>query len=367
MALPLLMALALFGQVSVPAAERDRLPVVLLSPSGQPVQTSRSLLVQTVSGAVEPNTRYRIRVLEGDEITACRGRLSCLSRIGLREVPKACRMLIVSLLTGPDGDLASVLLLNLERARDALLKSHAPEEGSDQAVELELSETALTWPREGMAPVSYEEELRALLDDAVQQAFRRSFERAGAWQVYGRLEIVSPVAGFSVILDGRPIGQTIVGALELENVGVGTRNLAFEARGYAPILQTVVVSPGVAQRVTLEPEEVIVRGGARSFTFLAGTLFAASGLGLLSLAEIADPRGDGSHSDYLRFGFSASGSNGRGVAIVPLGAALLAAGVTWAVGSWLFGDDREIPLAQWLLGAAMGTLLYATLVLTNPE
>lgn len=363
MALPLLMALALFGQVSVPAAERDRLPVVLLSPSGQPVQTSRSLLVQTVSGAVEPNTRYRIRVLEGDEITACRGRLSCLSRIGLREVPKASRMLIVSLLTGPDGDLASVLLLNLERARDALLKSHAPEEGSDQAVELELSETALTWPREGMAPVSYEEELRALLDDAVQQAFRRSFERAGAWQVYGRLEIVSPVAGFSVILDGRPVASTVAGTLRLENVAVGTRNLAFESGGYAPILKTVVIAPGSTQQVALEPKKVIDGAGPRSFTVFAGALSITAGFGLIAFAELADPRRTSRDEGYLHFGFSSRGRDGEGPAIVPTGLALLLAGVTWAFGTWLWGDADELPVGQWLLGAVLGAGAYSGLVL----
>lgn len=364
-ALPLLLSLALVGQVAVPVAEREGLPLVLLSPSGQPVQTSGSLLLQAVSEAVEPNTRYRIRVLEGEEIGACRGRLSCLSRIGLREVPKASRILVVSLLAGPNGDIASVLLLNLERTRGALLPGRAPQEGSDQAVELDLSETALAWPREGMAPVTNEQELRGLLNDAVQQAFRRSFERAGAWQVYGRLEIASPVAGLSVALDGRPVGMTVAGILRLENVEAGTRRLAFEAGGYAPILHTVVVSPGYTQTVALEPEKVSDPSGPRAFTIFAGALSATAGLGFLALAELADPRPASAREGYLHFGFVSTGRDGEGPAIVPLGLALLTAGATWALGTWLYGDTKDLPVGQWLLGSVLGAALYAGFILSE--
>ncbi|MBK6689018.1 MAG: hypothetical protein IPG45_31410 [Deltaproteobacteria bacterium] len=360
---PLLLTLALVGQVAVPVSERARLPFVVLSPSAQPIQTSRSRLLQVVSESVEPWTRYRVISLEGEELGACRGRLSCLSKVGLRVVPKADRMLILSLLARPEGDIASVLLLNLERTRAALTEVRDPEAATDQRIELELSETGLTWPRDGMAPVSTEVELRRLLEESVQHAFRRSFERAGAWQVYGRLEIGSPVAGLSVMVDGRPVGVTVAGTLRLDNVEVGPRRLAFESVDYVPIHQTIVVSPGDTQQVALDPVKIRNLTRSRSLTILAGGLTTTAGIGLLGFAELDDVRPRSGRGEYLRFGSPPNGRNGEGPAIVPLGLALITAGITWAVGTWLFGEEEEAPIEQWVIGLIAGGSLYVNLML----
>jgi hypothetical protein len=57
---------------------------------------------------------------------------------------------------------------------------------------------------------------------------------------------------------------------------------------------------------------------------------------------------------------TASEINPTGVAFVPLGISLAAAGLTWALATWLWGQEDQVPWIELAAGLAAGTLAYGT-------
>lgn len=372
----------LAAQASVHASEREPLPVLVLSPSSQATHLSRSTLLRLIGDQIEATTKYRVTSVEVEELAACRGRLVCLAQLSLREVPSAHHLLVVSLLPRPNGDdLTSVLLLNLERARHLLEGPEAGAGARGTELEVRFAEVAIEGPEE-RTPLRDDQEAADFFRQVLERAFRPAFERAGTWKPYGRVRVNAEVAGLALLIDGRPVGATVEGETLLVQVEVGPRTLEVRGDGYAPIRHDLVISSGETQTITLDLTSMGDFGGFRTGAAIAGGVVGLLGGGLMVYGLLASPIGGGclgtpgvcqERTEFVRFGYTSSPEDflinesnlGTGPAIFPLGLGLFTTGLTWSLGTLIFGDDHDLPWPQILIGLAVGVLAYSSLELAD--
>jgi hypothetical protein len=230
--------------------------------------------------------------------------------------------------------------------------------------------------------------LRDHLERVIDEEVRPTLERAGDWDPYGRIEVKTKRAGLPIAVDGVELGVTAAETTTLVDVGPGRRRVTVGAAGAAATLEVDVTRGAVAiarfdgllARLDLSDRTPVLRysvlgagaalgvaGGALAILGASRTGDVRQGCVLREGDVDAECRGLGTPA----LGWDPSGApaidadaiNPSGVAMLPLGLALVGAGATLATGTFLVDDDADGDDWLWLpavAGLALGALVYGT-------
>jgi len=383
-----LVVLAAAPSSAAPLVLEPRVPAGLLviTPPGRSPAVSTGVLLTAADAVLGARTRLELRSLEqlGVDplaLSPCREglRLSCWARTIRAQASSAPPrfVFVLALLPIADGrEQASLLLLDLERA--AALSAEADVEDPEALAAVEDRLFAVT-PRAPPARVSFSdpEARRVYFEGVVQDSFREVLERAGVFSPLGRIELTGTGEGWPVRVDGRPVGAAAQGRTEVSGVPVGELAVEVEVPWGAPVQARLTVTPEAAASLAIEPPPTThpARVGVR----WGGLGLAAVGVvvGAVGLAQA----GDGARVTCLRRAGDEGGCAGLGtpttgyspsavpatdpavvdaggLAIVPLGLALVTAGVGASVTAWLNEDEASFPWWAIAVGVVAGGMTY---------
>ncbi|MCK6550595.1 hypothetical protein L6R52_32455 [Myxococcota bacterium] len=366
-------------------------PILVVSPRGVAAGLRSSELVRLTSEELQ--TRTDLRGLSPEQagidlerFAACpvRERFRCWLELTR---PQEARFVFVYRVEplGPTRDRVSLLAVDVPRAR-ALAAAVSPigDGWQDQVEDVIFASAVQVEPRD--IDVSAPEQLERAVADAIE-ALRPELERAGHWEPWGALLVELPCPSCTVVAGERTVAMPKSGPLELPRLRPGPRTLrvfegaeprwscelAVERRQVHTVREgdctfiELTAAQDPRPRWALGATGVAVGATGAALT-LWGAVRASSGPATICIL----PNGtvsDGTVSDGTgcaglgtpTFGFDPSATptidagavNPRGVQIVPLGLALVAAGTTWSLGQVLFDDW------PWWAHLAAGTALGA--------
>jgi hypothetical protein len=425
MALPILLVLVWSAGAPAPltasdaaleVGERDPAVLLVVTPKGAAPARNEDLL-QVASRILESSTNLALELPSGSaELERCAGaeRLRCwvhavrpdspdggvepnggASRRGRRSSPRFLFVLAVH--PDPSGqDHLSAMLIDTDAAlaRESRV-SHA-DEGWQQHVENLIFEDAVQG-EPGVGKLSAPQSLDGYFRRLFLELFRPALEAAGHWQPYGAIALESEQEGARIELDGRLLGVTRKGRLELRSINPGPRTLV--VTGPAPTAALGQAAPPARFEQQVEVErgtiaEVRIRfGGA----LLAGTgspwiaparattLYGGAGLGVAGAVLLGFAVAHSGGPYALRICRGACGSAAKpeflglcdltshdpacplgsgGVLMAPLGYALLGAGAVFSLGT-LLEDDDQLPWLPAAAGIALGAAAYAISAAAN--
>lgn len=369
------------------ADPRIPLPLILRTPSGESDVAPTAELVGILSKLIREHTAFEVRRVESARVTACQDQWPCLvqavgseevARGPSREKPPAARFLLIvtNVVIPGDRDRISAELVELETANEILEQGAESARGWDRDAAQQLSERARAMPTEHGALRS-NLETQAFLEGLVLDKLAPVFSRIGLYEAYGAIELRIREPGVSILLDGRTVGRTIAGTTQLAQVLKGTRLINLEH----PRFETESREISVERHRTTEVEFALVRRRtpssiARTTTLLAGAAATVTGAAIVTWA-VARHNGNvhtacfggterecrgGRQFETLSYASEAIDDereiNPRGVRAAPLGYSLAATGLVWSLGTWLFGDDQDLPWLQLGAGVLVGSLAY---------
>ena len=370
--------------------ERVPLALVVSTPTGQTADISKSELIRLASDLVKRHTDFFPQELDELVVEDCKGRLTCLALKSRREQdvedgPVQPRyLLLISNVSIPDGpDRLTIVLLDIEEAirihREATRKV-----GWQDEVEATVSEQAMIGaPIRGQ--IADPQEAATFLATSFTRELSRGLEEAGHWEPYGDIELECDVEGAVIRLDGNGLGSTKPGITRLSGARPGKRALEVVRPGYLPYQDVVEITRGGVARmdITFALEPSNTSGVVRHAVLWSGVAVAAAGAAIAIFGAVKAGGAETScyapcdaGTEFITFGYDESRAsstlavNPGGVAIAPLGIALAGTGLTWTIGTWLIGDDDDIPWVQLLVGLGVGGAAYAISVLadgTTPE
>lgn len=351
---PLILTLALSAAITV--EPRAPFAVGVISPSGAPTRVRLSSLVDAISDSLQKHTDLSASVFDAAVIRECKGDAACVIA---RVDPTAPYAMIVSVLSEQGApDRLSVVILDAARARTL------PPERTDEAVLIERVQQA-----------TREEEAAAFLHALIEGDLRAHLEEAKHWQVYGELRLRSSAAGAELFIDGLSVGTVVSAETVIRDLRRGAHRVALEL-GQEQRLERDVTIGAEPALLELDPLALApVRSDTARYAIAGtGAALAAAGIAVAIYASTRGATGACLSSAALpaceesssaaRTGFDPSatsfeGDPNRGVPLVSIAGALLAAGATWTIGALLIEDDAEIPLFTILAGAALGGGAFA--------
>jgi hypothetical protein len=367
-----LSAIASFAELSYPS---PRAPIVvhILAARG-PDKTPASAYLAAADLAFRARTDLAVRSIEqsGIEAAAIEScapelRLSCWSRATIAE--DARRYLLV-IAVQPDA--LSAILIDLTSAAKVLRDAGLDEEAAEDAI------FALAH-RTPVHPAGTE--LAGYFDHLVSTELRALLELDGRWREHGALdlELADPLVRLE--LDGFPLDAQNATRVRVRDVPVGAHHLALAwPSGHRESRELAISASRTTElAIPRAPSEPNVLRPVLAWTGVSAATTGAM-LVLAGAVKAGDgPRGaclirPGASADACAglgtptFGWSpgvAPSTSSRelnpgGVAFVPLGISLAAAGVTWALATWYFGQEDEVPWFELAAGLAAGTLAYGT-------
>ncbi len=206
------------------------------------------------------------------------------------------------------------------------------------------------------------------------------FDRLGAWETLGTIDVDTNVEGAEIRLDGALVGTSRRGVTRLVDARAGPRTISLAASGYAPAEVTAQVKAKGVATVSVRLEESGTTVG--TLAFWSGIGLSAAGVAVLTGAIIGqhtqtsgfvcvDPVGcEG--SAWLRSGSGTTpeeaiyGSK-SGLRYAPFGIGLMLGGGLIAAGSEYFEPDG-IPWISMVAGVALGVATYSIMsALDNPQ
>lgn len=388
---------------------QDRVPIVLVlnTPTGQVADISKSELIRIAGDLLKRHTDFFPQELDELVVEDCKGRLACLALKARRDynreawlrpdgtvrpfdeflakaaeaaAPPPRFLMMLSNISIPDqADRLSVSLLDLDEALRIHHEAERRVAWSDD-VEATVAEQALLVPAI-RSEVRDAQEATTSLATTFTRKLSAPLDQAGHWEPFGVIEITSDVAEAAIRYDGNPIGNTRGGVTRLVGARPGPHSLVVEHPGFLPYESTVEVKKGETTQAAIDlavaPSNT--SGVLRAATFWGGFAVAAAGVAVAAWGATRDAGvetscfGDCSTgAEFSTFGLdpsavgTTSAVNPGGVAVVPLGMALAGTGLTFTLGTWLIGDDDDIPWIQLLAGLAVGGATYAlSVVLDN--
>lgn len=388
--------------------EREPIVLVLNTPTGQVADISKSELIRIAGDLLKRHTDFFPRELDEMLVEDCKGRLTCLALKSRRdynrdawlrsdgtvrpfedflaktaeaERPPPRFLLMISNVSIPDqADRLSVTLLDLDRALRIHHQAERKAAWKDD-VEASVAEEAVLVPRI-RSEVRDAQEATTFLATTFTRKLSGPLEEVGHWEPYGVIEITTDVEEASLRYDGRAVGDARGPLTRLVGVRPGTHSLVLDRPGYLTYETEIEVAKGQTARasVDLAVAPSNAPGVVRAVTFWGGMAVAAAGVAVIALGA---SRASGvetscfgdcsSGSEFTTFGLDpdAAGTtrpvNPSGVAVVPLGLALAGTGLTFTLGTWLIGEDDDVPWIQLLAGLAVGGATYGLSVLLDGD
>lgn len=376
--------------------ERVPFGLIFSVPTGRLATITRSELIRIVSDILRRDTSFNLVSFDPNAMSACRGRLGCMSlRVRgefegeRRQRDEASHLRYLLVLSGAeldDGtDRLSAVLVDTDRALEVLDRTDRSQPDAEARAEAQINRGSVV-AAPARRRITSASDARAFLADLFTEGFRPAFEKSGTWRPYGALHVQTDISGIAIKMDGRPIGTTQAGGVtRIQRVRAGRRTLALTHPEYLPFETTIVV----VARQTAEIAASLVRRDdsgndvPRTATLWAGVAGAAAGIGLLAYA-LATPNGSSSllclendpscegGREFISFGYDASKAdtdpnavNPSGLLVAPLGYSLAGAGLTWSLGALLSSRDRT-PWIAILAGLGVGLLSYGLSAAISP-
>lgn len=324
--------------------------------------------------------------LDPRELEACLEprRLSCWVRGALRGTP-APRLLVVAAPPASGGASVSVLLIDLERARSAVTNAEGSDPEAAEGAENQIFLSTIA-TRERPPPPGDSGGAAALFAGLLLGPWAEVVAGTGRGLPPGALAFTLDRPA-RLSLDDRGVAELPAGPCLIRPLTAGRRRVVLVVNATDP-------QAGVEWRADVEikpgaPTAIEVHfGEPEAPPSELGPVVATGGLGLAALgvavgvvATIAPPTRTGlgvcrgtecppastSFRSLCDLGLGDPSCAGApsGLRLFPLGAALVAAGATWWLGTeW--GQEGGLPWRSLLGGLAAGVALYATLVLLEP-
>lgn len=394
---------------------QERFPLAFLfsAPTGEAANISSSETIRMVSKLVEQHTDFFLQIAETQIVTDCAGRLACLVRqmrpdynreamqmasgtvIPFSEHIRDLRqrktvyprfMLVLSNITlEGQADRVSAILIDTDIALEYFHSASRSDPGWERDTDARINEYAVIFGPQ-RAQINNAVEAERYVQDLFFKGLRATFEQTNHWEPYGSIELTANKAGVGIMLDGAAIGTTRRGLTRIERVTSGLRRLSFED----PSSEAKFIDVDV-QRGQQASAEVDLSGGSSdtASAIRAGVFWTGVGLvaGGATLSAIAVARSSGEVSTYCfdtpgvdcrassqfqTIGYSRAEAerggdpNPSGVLLAPLGYSIAITGVSFALGTYLFGDSDEIPWIQLIAGVALGAASYGVSAAVNP-
>ncbi len=356
------------GVLERSVGDTETVALVSLAPREVESAHSPSAVLRAADTALARDTSLRAASGEssGVDPSALRAcapaeRLACWTRVATRAAPAPRFLLAIGALPVASGvDQISAIWLDVTAAAAAL-------DAGDTAGLLAATRTF------GAREVSARDpdalgvwfgELLAELSDGLA--------RTGHWRPFGRVRLEAAPAELALELDGRPVAVTDGRPVVLAGVRAGSRSLALRSGDVIRWTERVEVLAGAT--TTIEASTAARAHALRAPLRWGGLGVAAVGIGV-AVAGLASGGGrdslcvvrPGSSADDCpsgagpRLGAGAlegpstdpADVTGAGVPALPIAAALLGAGATWAIGASL-GEPRDAPWWAIVVGAAVG-------------
>lgn len=398
---------------SLSARQRTPIALLFITPSGASGRIRSSELIDGLSQLVQQHTDFFVQSLDATEAATCEGRLSCITRLARpdyqrlqydlgngemapytehltylhnKQVVYPRYLLMLSNITGGEEDRMSLTLLDTDRVLEVVHThdTRAPDSATTLAVKVRQA-GRVAEPKWGAA--TRPDQALSFLQDTFLHHLRGPLEAAGHWEPFGVLEIHSQEGGHAIQLDGVTVGTTQVGRTRVTEVTVGKHTLRLQRpdvadwQGEVEVVRagTASVYPSLATR--LDPTARAVRqvalwtgvGLAVVGTTIAGVALARQDSGVVTYCPTVDGNTACSGSRFTTGGYSPGQApsfsdevNPPGVMMGPLGYSLALTGVTWSLGTLLFGADDDIPWWQLGAGVVLGAAAYGISQAVNP-
>jgi hypothetical protein len=403
-------AYAVLGSIaaepSVVVGDRSPIGFVLSTPTGEIGSISYSDALRIVTELLDLHTNLAVQVVDDRAVELCRGRLFCLAdearadyseeqlrrpdggRMSYREhlfrleeegVRHARYMLLVnSVAIEGEPDRISALLLDTDEALQ-LLHDTVKEGSWKDRIEAEVSERAIvvSAPRGQIASAS---DARGYFEGLVREHLRPFLETHGHWEPWGTVVVETGVDdALEILVDGQVVGTTSPGSTSLSKVSPGQHEVELRHPSYEPEKTSISVDRGESIEARFELERISDETVVRPIVLWSGVVLAVVGGAIAVYAAVrqnGDVRtacfegSDCSRDGFLTFGYAPAATNAEnvnpsGVLVAPLGYSIAAAGVVFALGTLLFGDDDDIPWIQVLAGLAVGAASYGISAAVN--
>ena len=383
--MPVLLLVAFMSQTAtaptvLSAAEREPAVIAVLTPFGSGSATGTSRLLRGMAAVLERRTDLRSQSVEqagidAAALAACpaRSQLRCWTDIvvaATQQDPTPPRYLFgLAVRRLADGrDRVSISLLDT-----SLLATLPPSMAPDEREDAIFRRT----PRTRAVRVPSNANLVAILDRLISESLAETLDRSGHWMPFGGVQIGSSCDGCEVLVDDRLIGLSRTGPLKIIRLKSGPRRIVLR-KGPSSVLQCQVdiranvLRTRVAESCRSTP--IATESEARLWFRYGGLAAGLAGAALVTFgASLSADAPDGyclvpndAPADSCQtlgspgFGFETAPSlnddandvNPSRIPIIAVGAGLLGAGATLAVGSWGWNDWPW--WAQALLGIGIG-------------
>lgn len=373
------------------AVNRERLILLVITPSGNVANTNISELIKLSDDALRRHTNLTADPYPQESVQRCRGKLSCIA-LEVRDDTSAKGrgdvryMVLLSNLSQPgSADRLSAALVDLPAA-DAAFREVSGTDLSPEDAEARISEASVL-VRPAAALLKNESEARAHIEKLFTTEFKAAFVEGKNWEPFGVVELEGLPAGTEIRVDGVSAGVSQGGQTRVADVEQGQRKLTLENPSYEPYAGTVEVI--AAQSVTVRPDMKRVAdpfvGTLRASTVWGGAALAAAGVGIgviglskssdaeancISVQQRGGPAAPGCGGDEWagwNQGYEGAGVNPNGgFRVVPVSAALVGGGAVMSLGTML-GDDSEDPIWPFILGVGAGALIFGSMMLLEGD
>lgn len=406
------LAMVLVAQ-SIVLQERFPLAFLLSTPTGEVANISSSETIRMVSEIIDQRTNFFLQIAEAQTVTDCRGRLACLVRqsrpdynregmildsgtvvpfsehirdLRQRKTVYPRFMLILSNVTLPgQADRLSAVLIDTDIALEYFHSASREDPEWERDTDARINEYAVIYGPQ-RAQVKSPAEAQKFVRDLFSEGLGPVLEKNNHWDPYGTLELSSNSEGVAINLDGVSVGTTKKGVTRIEKVTAGMRRLTFEDPAYEPYSTEATVERNQVVRVDLDLRRKA--GGATSFLRDAvfwgggGLIVAGAGLTVWSAARrdgqvstycFDAPGGDcRASSQFQTLGYSPGAAsagddpNPNGLLLAPLGYSIAITGAIFMLGTYLFGDEQDVPWIPLVAGVALGAASYGLSAALNP-
>jgi hypothetical protein len=389
--------LALIPQMPVLqySAQGPGLAVALDAPSDRAGALEPSAILERVSSLVAVHTDFEMSALEAPLLRSCSGKLACIVLAVRRDYDRLTLENADGTMRPFEEHVSWLDARGMSPPAHLLVLTHFTQEGMTERLSLLLIDTtrALRVLHEATAGEEVEPALVArsvilqrsiLVEDrvgaleAMESELRSTFEETGHWDPFGEVEVRSELPGATIAIGGVGVGRTEGGGARIVRVPIGLQRVVIEHDERAPFEAEVEVHRGASVVVEVTAVERFDPAGAqvRSAVLWSGLAVAVAGVAISIVALV--PRDtttvcvhssttecDGG-STWTRFGAGGDGAgesgNGHGPPILPLGLALTGMGAAWSLGTFLFGDEDDVPWIQLAAGVALFGATFGVMV-----
>jgi len=372
---PLIAVIAAAAPGDTGLSERDVVRIHVRSPyKGQSAPVTSRSLIDVLERGLRQKTILAARAIDDTaQVAEVGGDIIALMKLARPAGETGRYLLVVSMLPANGKTRISAIVVDMDKGFELLAREErAPDAEARAEQDARFQEVAVV-ARAPAAEVMSDDEAAIYAEQLIDETLRPVLEQSRAWGPMGAIAVSGTREDVEIRLDGAAVGIARSGMpVRLFDVRPGDRTLSVAAAGQPPVERAVHVAGGE----TIELDFSGVALASRHERFRAIALWsavgvAAAGAGIVISGAIAAGNAEPNDSCFTSEGqpgmtcpptWLHTGSNGAGVAIVPLGLGLALGGALTALGIVTVEDDDEIPWVSMMVGTGLVFAAYGVAV-----